>query len=126
MVEPLLLTIKDTAQELNVSERTVHRMIKACELPFVRVRRAIRIPTTAVREWVEINTSLTDNGHCARSDARKGDTTCKSENPIEMGSTNVPTRRTTGPRTPMRAVDELGALLEFGSQRKDAGKQMHF
>ena len=47
---PLLLTIVRSAEVLDVSESTVHRMVKRGQLPTVRVGRSVRIPRHAVLE----------------------------------------------------------------------------
>ena len=52
-----LLTIADTAERLNVSPRTVRRLIDAGQLPIIRIGRAVRIAEDdlerAVAEWRE-------------------------------------------------------------------------
>ena len=45
---PCLLTVKKVAKRLQVSERTVHRLIDAGELAVIRIGRSIRITDRAV------------------------------------------------------------------------------
>ncbi|MDF3312269.1 helix-turn-helix domain-containing protein [Rhodococcus sp. T2V] len=54
---PLLLTVRDTAQMLSVSEKTVQRMYRSGEIAYVRIgrsRRYIRIPADEVNKWVRL------------------------------------------------------------------------
>ena len=52
-MEPLLITINDAADTLAISARTVRRMLERGDLPTVRVGRSIRIPTKALKDWVD-------------------------------------------------------------------------
>ena len=45
---PCLLTVKNVAKRLQVSERTVHRLIDAGELAVIRIGRSVRITETAL------------------------------------------------------------------------------
>ena len=47
-MQPMLATPREAAQTLNVSRETVYRMAAAGQLPTVRVRGAIRVPTVIV------------------------------------------------------------------------------
>lgn len=51
--EPVLLKINDAAALASVGRSTIYELINAGELPTVRIGRAVRIPTRAIREWVE-------------------------------------------------------------------------
>jgi excisionase family DNA binding protein len=46
--QPTILTVRETAQALRVSESTVHRMIRDRELGSVRIRGCTRILGTEV------------------------------------------------------------------------------
>lgn len=43
-----LLTIKDVAERLQVSERTVHRLIDVGELSVIRIGRSVRVSEEAL------------------------------------------------------------------------------
>lgn len=43
-----LLTVRETASRLSLSESKVYKMIDAGELPVQRIGRAVRIPESAV------------------------------------------------------------------------------
>lgn len=47
-----LLTVKDAAAYLNVSEVTIYRMIKSGTLPHMRVGRGIRFSQDALDEYI--------------------------------------------------------------------------
>ena len=49
---PLLLTFEGAAEALGVSARTVRRMVDAGELPYIRIRGAVRLPCDALRAWI--------------------------------------------------------------------------
>ncbi|MCG7871064.1 MAG: helix-turn-helix domain-containing protein [Candidatus Thiodiazotropha lotti] len=59
-MEPLLITINDAANILAISTRTVRRMLDRGDLPTVRVGRSIRIPTKALKDWVEQGTDQSE------------------------------------------------------------------
>ena len=122
----LLLSIQDTAKQLNVSVRTVRRMIEAGELPVVRVRRSVRIPANALETWVEKQATLENNTSCAGPDVRGGNNTCGSANKTVMVSTIGLTHRISGHRTPIPGADELGVLLGYRRRGKDEKKQRHY
>jgi excisionase family DNA binding protein len=50
--EPLLLRITDVATTLGLGRTKVFALVKAGELPVVRVGRSIRVPREALREWI--------------------------------------------------------------------------
>lgn len=52
----LLLTVTETAAALHLGRNTVYDLIRLGQLPAVRVGRAIRIPQTALHEWINSNT----------------------------------------------------------------------
>ena len=47
---PRLLIIKDVAERLQVSDRTVHRLIDAKRLAVIRIGRSVRITEGALRD----------------------------------------------------------------------------
>ena len=49
------LTLKDVADELKVSTRTVRRLLSAGELAYYRVRRALRVEPAAVNDYKRRN-----------------------------------------------------------------------
>jgi excisionase family DNA binding protein len=52
--EPLLLRIEEVAAALSVCPSTVYNLIRAGQLPAVRIgKREKRVPAAAVRQWVE-------------------------------------------------------------------------
>lgn len=50
------LTIKETAQELGLKERTVRKWLYQGRLPHVKLGRAVRVPQDAVRKFIDKNT----------------------------------------------------------------------
>lgn len=56
--EKLLYTMQEACQLLAISKSLGYRMIKNGELPTVRFgKAAVRISASALRQWVEANTS---------------------------------------------------------------------
>lgn len=53
MSDRLVLTLKQAAEELGVSERTVAGLVSRREIPTARVGRRVLIPTHLLREWLE-------------------------------------------------------------------------
>lgn len=54
--EPLL-TPKDVARRLNTSRSTVYRLIEEDQIRVRRLRRSIRIPLSALREFIAVRDS---------------------------------------------------------------------
>lgn len=52
----LLLTVAQVCARLQFGENRVREMIAAGELPHVRLKRSIRVPTKAVDEWIDAQT----------------------------------------------------------------------
>ena len=89
-LEPLLLTVSQTACRLNLSDKTIRRLITNGEIPYMSVGKAIRIPDTALQKWIEDGTRYNDS--CVElvpSDT--GESICNSIS--EMASTTCPTSR---------------------------------
>ena len=57
MADQLFLTVKDVAQRLQLSEKTVRRLIDAGELPFNRIRSAIRIAEEDLNQFLKLTRS---------------------------------------------------------------------
>ena len=55
-MEPLAVSQREAAEALRVSHWLIRQMVKAGELPTVRIRGRVMIPTRALAEWVEKNT----------------------------------------------------------------------
>jgi excisionase family DNA binding protein len=51
--EPLLLRPSEAALMLGISRSKLYELLAAEEIPVVRIGRCVRIPTTALRAWVE-------------------------------------------------------------------------
>lgn len=52
----LAYTVAETARALHLGRNTIYDLIRAGQLPVIRVGRAIRIPSTALDEWIDSNT----------------------------------------------------------------------
>lgn len=50
------MTFAETGRTLRVSESTVRRLVKSGELRSVRIGRTVRIPTAAIRKYLEKET----------------------------------------------------------------------
>ena len=50
-----LLTVADTADQLNVSEKSVYRLIQTRKLPVIRCGRALRIDPDDLRGYIDSN-----------------------------------------------------------------------
>ncbi len=49
----LLLRIPEAAEQLGIGRTKMYEMISKGELPTIRIGRAVRISTSALRKWVE-------------------------------------------------------------------------
>lgn len=52
-MERLLLRLDAAAKILNVCRSTIYSMISKNEIPAVRIRNALRIPSDALDAWIE-------------------------------------------------------------------------
>lgn len=52
-VSPLLLTSKQAATMLSISERTLYALAKSGEITAVRIGRAVRYDPQDLRAWIE-------------------------------------------------------------------------
>jgi excisionase family DNA binding protein len=55
-IEPLLVRVEESARLLCLSRSTIYEMLDSGELPSLRRGAARRIPTAALRAWVEQQT----------------------------------------------------------------------
>ncbi len=55
--ERLLLRLPEVASLLGVGRSTVYELVQRGDLPAVHVGRAVRIPSAALRRWVEQQTA---------------------------------------------------------------------
>jgi excisionase family DNA binding protein len=53
MVPSHLLTARETAKMLSISERTLHTHTKSGDIKAVRFGRAVRYDPDAVKQWIE-------------------------------------------------------------------------
>lgn len=49
---PLLLTIHQTARTLCLSRAKIYKLIRAGDLPVVRIDRAIRVSQSSLQRWI--------------------------------------------------------------------------
>jgi excisionase family DNA binding protein len=52
-VEPLLLTVRQAAKVLSISERTLWSLTARGEIPAVRFGRSVRYDPADLRRWIE-------------------------------------------------------------------------
>lgn len=52
-IQPLLLTARQTAKVLSISERTLYALTKTGEIPAVRIGRAVRYDPRDLTDWIE-------------------------------------------------------------------------
>jgi len=52
-LRPLLLSPRDAAKALSISEKTLYNYREAGEIPFVRIGRAVRYSPEALRQWIQ-------------------------------------------------------------------------
>jgi excisionase family DNA binding protein len=52
-VEPEFLTVKDVQTRLNVSKGLAWTLIRAGEIPHVRIHRCVRVQRKALEAWIE-------------------------------------------------------------------------
>ena len=118
MPETVLLTLKEAAEELRVSTRTLRRLIESGDLEAIAVRRGIRIRRDDLRSYVDGLAQTSHNAKRAGPDVRKGESTCRSANHTGTAYTSGPIRRIGGPATPMQAAEELAAVLGLKIERR--------
>ena len=52
-VQPMLLTARQTARMLSISERSLYSLTKAGDLPVVKIGRSVRYDPVDIRAWIE-------------------------------------------------------------------------
>jgi excisionase family DNA binding protein len=55
---PLLLRVPEAAQALGTSRAHLYEILRAGDLPVVRLGRAVRVPASALRDWISKNQTL--------------------------------------------------------------------
>jgi excisionase family DNA binding protein len=50
---PLLITVREAAERINLSRDTVYDLIARGEIPSKRVGRALRVPVKALEKWAQ-------------------------------------------------------------------------
>ena len=58
---PLLLTVRQAAQTLSIGRTTVYELIAEGELGVIHIGRAVRVPVTAVTEFVDRRVTAATN-----------------------------------------------------------------
>lgn len=53
MTLPYVLTVEEVAEVLQVSTKTVYRLLHDGDLPYVQVRGSYRVTSTALAEYLE-------------------------------------------------------------------------
>ena len=52
-IKPMLLTARQTARMLAISERSLYSITKDGQLPAVRIGRSVRYDPTDIHNWIE-------------------------------------------------------------------------
>ena len=99
--DTLLLSIGKVAQQLDVSERTVSRLIQRGDLPSIKIGRSVRIEIQAVHHFISHHREY--NGQCVESAVRNptGERACRigTRRDVKMAvSTQVRTTRSASPQ----------------------------
>ena len=81
MSRTLLLTTKEVARELQISEKTVSRMVQKGQIPSLRIGRTIRIPTAQLNDWIQEQSGYTSSG-VGTMCASEGEKPCQSLNEV--------------------------------------------
>lgn len=58
MPEKLYLTVKETAQSINISDKLIYKMIQDNKIPHTRISNKILIPKNHLDEWLRKNTFM--------------------------------------------------------------------
>lgn len=64
-MDKLLLTTDEAAQMLAIGRTKLYELISLGEIPTVRVGRAVRVPASALTEWVECQRQTVPGGDAA-------------------------------------------------------------
>lgn len=68
-IEPLVLTCPQAAKRLQISKSNCYSLIRAGELPHVRLRGRVLIPVKALNDWLTANATA-GNGSGVKKVAR--------------------------------------------------------
>ena len=109
--DQLLWSVSETARQLDVCQKTVHRLIDKGAFPVVRYGRRKYVSKQAVLDWAEAQTRY--NSRCAGLAVRnpKGERKCLSSANVRKASNNEKTARSGGHLSRTQAVEEFNALL---------------
>jgi excisionase family DNA binding protein len=58
-IQPLLLTPKEAAKALSISDRTLWALTDRGEIPVMRIGRSVRYDPRSLSRWIEENQSAT-------------------------------------------------------------------
>ena len=107
----MLFNNKQVAEILNVSTKTISRLIDKGEFPFIRIGRRKYVSKQVVLEWIKAQTRY--NSGCAGLAVRhpKGERKCLNSAKRRKVSTGVKEAGTGGHLRQRQAVGEFNALL---------------
>jgi excisionase family DNA binding protein len=77
-VEPRAYTVRECAEALRVSERTVRRAVSAGKIQSIRVGRLVRVPAESLRQFVN------GAGVCANTKTERKGNDNASESPHHL------------------------------------------
>ena len=108
--EQILFTVDQTSNLLQVSAKTVSRLVQAGDLPSVRIGRSIRIEKQSVYHFIETRRQY--NSGCVESAVRDptGDRLCRIKTPKDV-KMEVPTKVRTTRSASQQMVKDYNALL---------------
>ena len=115
--EQILFTVDQTANLLQVSAKTVSRLVQAGDLPSVRIGRSIRIEKQSVYHFIETRRQY--NSGYVESAVRDptGDRLCRIEI-LKNAKMEVPTKVRTTRSASQQMVNDYNALLRLKSLKK--------
>jgi len=108
--KPILFTVDQTANLLQVSAKTVSRLVHAGDISSVRIGRSIRIEKQSVYHFIESQRQY--NHSCVESAVRDptGERICRIEIP-KNAKMEVPTKVRTTRSASQQMEDDYNALL---------------
>ncbi len=120
MAETILLTLKEAAEQMRVSSRTIRRLIESGDLVAIPVRRSLRIRREDLCSYVDGLARLSHTAKCAGPDVLKEVSTCRESAIRGTRTASIVglTPRLGGRRTPTQAEKELDVLLEQATVKK--------
>ncbi|HVC40455.1 MAG TPA: helix-turn-helix domain-containing protein [Candidatus Saccharimonadales bacterium] len=54
---PLLLTVRDVEQQLQLGRTRTYELLRAGEIPAIRIGRVLRVPRDALLQWIDAHTT---------------------------------------------------------------------